>query len=107
MHYCVDASDTVALPEEAEFTLKVLRVKLKLPPLNMYDVFQYCYTFFQTRKNNCCTKIYLQAFRYFHGYYSFENVESIIRRLCNCFFEAFMIRETGILKGKDKKSKQD
>jgi len=27
MHFCVDANDTVALPEEAEFTLKVSRGK--------------------------------------------------------------------------------
>ena len=96
MHFCVDANDTVALPEEAEFTLKVSPGKLKLP------------LFFQAWKNNCCTKIYLQAFRYFqYTGYSFENVETIIRRLCNCFFEAFVKRETGIFKGKDKKSKQD
>ena len=106
---CVDANDTVALPEEAEFTLKVSRGKLKLPPLNLYDFSQYCYTFFQARKNKCCTKIYLQAFSEIYKYtgYSFENVESIIRRLCNCFFKAFVKRETDILKGKDKKSKQD
>ena len=86
MHFCVDANDTVALPEEAEFTLKVSRGKLKLP------------TFFQAKKNNRCTKIYLQAFRYlqYTGY-----------SLCNCFFEAFVKGEADTLKGKDKKRKQD
>ena len=61
---CLDTNDTALLPEEAEFTVKVSHGKLKLPPLNLYDLSQYYFTFFKARKSKCCTKIYLQAFRY-------------------------------------------
>ena len=101
---CEDENETVDLPKEAEFTLNVSRGKLKLPPINLYDFSQYCYCFFKTRKQKCCTKIFLQAFLMIHDFtrYSFENIDSIVRRLCNCFFKAFVKTETDCLRQKDK-----
>ena len=89
---CEDSAEVIDLPNEAEFTLNVSRGKLKLPPINLYDFSQYCYCFFKARKNKCCTKIYLEAFSMIHDFtnYSFENCDSIVRRLCNCFFKAFV-----------------
>ena len=106
---CEDEAEKVDLPDEAEFTLNVSRGKLKLPPINLYDFSQYCYCFFKARKNKCCTKIYLEAFSMIHDYtdYSFENVDSIIRRFCNCFFKAFVKKETDMLKAKNKKAQHD
>ena len=80
------------LPEEAEFTLKLSRGKLRLPPLNLFDLSQYYYAFFKSRLKKCCTKIFLEAFREIHEYtgYGFENIDKINRRLCNCFFKAFV-----------------
>ena len=106
---CEDEAEKVDLPDEAEFTLNVSRGKLKLPPINLYDFSQYCYCFFKARKNKCCTKIYLEAFSMIHDDtdYSFENVDSIIRRLCNCFFKAFVKKETDMLKAKNKKVQND
>ena len=102
---CEDENETVDLPKEAEFTLNLSRRKLKLQPINLYDFSQYCYCFFKTRKQKCCTKIFLQAFLMIHDFtrYSFENIDSIVRRLCNCFFKAAFVKtETDCLRQKDK-----
>ncbi len=106
---CLDSSEEVELPDEAEFTLNVSRGKLKLPPLNLYDFSQYCYTYFKARKSKCCTKMYLEAFSMIYEYtgYSFENINSIVRRLCNCFFKAFVKKETDLLKRKNKMDQKD
>ena len=106
---CEDEDETVVLPTEAEFTLNVSRGKLKLPPINLYDFSQYCYCFFKARKQKCCTKVFLEAFLMLHEFtlYSFDNVESIVRRLCNCFFKAFVKKETDSLKWKGKDATKD
>ena len=106
---CEDEDEAVELPEEAEFTLNVSRGKLKLPPINLFDFSQYCYCFFKSRKQKCCTKTILKAFLMIHEFtlYSFDNVESIVRRLCNCFFKAFVKKETDALKRKDKGASKD
>ena len=108
---CLDENDTVPLPEASEFTTKVSRGKLKLPPLDLYDLSQYYYSFFKARTAKCCTKIYLQAFREIYKYtgYSFENIEQINRRMCNCFFKAFVKDATDTLKRetKDKHDKRE
>ena len=106
---CEDEDEIVELPEEAEFTLNVSRGKLKLPPINLYDFSQYCYSFFKARKQKCCTKIFLEALLMIYEFtlYTFENVESIVRRLCNCFFKAFVKQETDSLKRKNKGAQQD
>ena len=101
---CLDENDAVPLPKESEFTTKVSRGKLKLTPLNLYDLSQYYYTYFKGRTAKCCTKIYLQAFRKFYKYtgYSFDNIERVNRRMCNCFFKAFVKDATDTLKRKSK-----
>ena len=106
---CQDADDEIDLPKEAEFTMNVSRGKLKLPPINLYDFSQYCYCFFKARKNKCCTKIYLEAFSMIYDFtnYSFENVNSIARRLCSCFFKAFVKKETDSLKTKNRNAQRD
>ena len=106
---CEDENETVELPKEAEFTLNVSRGKLKMPPINLYDFSQYCYCFFKSRKEKCCTKIFLEAFVVIHEFtpYSFDNVASIVRRLCNCFFKAFVKKETDSLKQKNKGASKD
>ena len=106
---CIDSTDQFNLPEEAEFTLNVSRGKLKLPPINLYDYSQYCFSFFKGRKQKCCTKIFLGAFNEIHNLtgYMFENVDSINRRLCNCFFKAFVKSEADKLKIKSKCGKKD
>ena len=106
---CVDDGDDVELPDEAEFTLNVSRGKLKLPPINLYDFSQYCYSFFKARERKCCTKVFLKAFSMIHDYtnYSFDNVDSIVRRMCNCFFKAFVKKENDLLKNKNKNDEND
>ena len=106
---CVDDGDDVELPDEAEFTLNVSRGKLKLPPINLYDFSQYCYSLFKARERKCCTKVFLKAFSMIHDYtnYSFDNVDSIVRRMCNCFFKAFVKKENDLLKNKNKNDEND
>ena len=38
---CTDAGDVVSLPPESEYTLILSHGKLKLPPINLYDLSQY------------------------------------------------------------------
>ena len=74
---CTDAGDVVSLPPESEFTLTLSSGKLKLPPMNIYDLSQYYYAFFKARNTMCCTKIFLEAFKKTHGYtgYDFKNID--------------------------------
>ena len=83
-------------PLVSEFTIKLSRGKLKLPPINLYDLAQYYYAFFKARNPKCCTKIFLAAFQETHEYtgYTFLQIDEINRRLCNCFFKAFVKRST-------------
>ena len=65
--------------------------------------------YFKSRKEKCCTKMYLEAFQMIYGYtgYSFDNIPGIARRLCNCFFKAFVKRETDKLKKKNRGEQRD
>ena len=60
---CADADDAAPPPEESEFTQKLSRGKLKLPPIDLYDLAQYNYAFFKSRKAKCCTKLFLEGFK--------------------------------------------
>ena len=93
---CEDENEKSSLPPESEFTINLSRGKLKLPPIILYDFSQYCYSFFKSRNPKCCTKIFLSAFHqiYLYSGYHFPDVSKIIRRLCNCFFKAFVKRVT-------------
>ena len=77
---------------ECEFTVELSRGELSLPPLNLYDLSLYYYAFFKSRNVKCCTKIFLEAFNEIHKFtgYDFPNINRINRRLCNCFFKAFV-----------------
>ena len=86
---CVDENEQASLPPESEFTIKLYRGKLKLPPINLYDLGQYYYAFFKARNPECCTKIFLSAFQYI-----FPRIDKINRRLCTCFFKAFVKKST-------------
>ena len=81
-----------ALKEQSEFTTLVSRGKLTHPPAELYELSTYCFTFFKSRSQKCCTNIYLQAFKQIYqlSHFNFEsNVDGIIRRLVNSFFSAF------------------
>ena len=103
---CEDAKEVVSsLPKESEFTLNLSRGKLKLPPINLYDLSQYYYAFFKARGTKCCTKIFMEAFKEIHNYtgYNFENIDRINRRFCNTFFKAFVKKATDNVKFKDQR----
>ena len=89
--------------------MNVSRGKLTLPPINLYDFSQYCYCFFKARKNKYCTKIYLEAFSMIYDFtnHSIEDLSSITRRLCNCFFKAFVKKETDSLKAQNRSAQRD
>ena len=93
---CEDENELASLPPVSEFTIKLSRGKLKLLPINLYDLAQYYYAFFKARNPKCCTKIFLAAFQEIHEYtgYTFPQIDKINRRLCNCFFKAFVKRST-------------
>ena len=98
-----DVDEGISLPQESEFTQNLSRGKLKLPPINLYDLSLYYYAFFKSRNRKCCTKIFLEAFKQIYSFtgYDFENVERINRRLCNSFFKAFVKKASDNVKAKD------
>ena len=76
----------------SEFLTNVSRGKLSYPPSDLYDFSLYCYAFFKVKceRKNCCSKIFLQAYKliYESTDYNFENIDSIVRRFSNSFFNA-------------------
>ena len=85
---------------ESVFTNLVSRGKLSHPPVELFDYSQYCYTFFKAREKKCCTKSFLQAFSIIHDATGLkhDNIESINRRLVNCFFKAHAKNESEKIK---------
>ena len=69
----------------------------------------YCYALFKVKceRKNCCNKIFLQAYQliYESTDYTFENIDSIIRRFSNSFFKAFVKKASDYFK-KEKDKKQ-
>ena len=67
--FCTDAGHAVPLTLES-------RGKLKLPPINLYDLSQYYYAIFKARNAMCCTKIFIEAIKEIHSYtwYDSENI---------------------------------
>ena len=105
---CEYAAEAVDLPNEAEFTLNVSRGKLRLSPIN-FTIFlsisqHYC--FFKARKQVLHENISASIFYDFYDFTDY-NVESIARRLCNCFFKAFVKKETDSLKAGNKNAQKD
>ena len=93
----------------SEFLTNVSRGKLCHSPSDLYDYSLYCYAFFKVKceRKNCCNKIFLQAYQliYESTDYTFENIDSIIRRFSNSFFKAFVKKESDYFK-KEKDKKQ-
>ena len=88
---CSDEYDTTILPE-SEFTVQLSRGGLQLPPIDLYDLSLYYYSFFKLRSAKCCTKIFLEAFQEIQNFsgYSFPNQRRINRRFVNTFFKMFV-----------------
>ena len=100
----VDLSDydpeLYPLPTEGEFLHLVSRGKLSHPPSDLFDLCLYYYSFYESRKQKCCQKIFLEAFEeiYTSTNYEFDNIEKINRRFANCFFKAFVKKESSAIK---------
>ena len=88
---CTDDTEDLLLPE-SEFTQNISRGGLSFPPINLFDLSLYYYSFFKLKTRKCCTKIFLEVFDQIHSCteYDFKDITSINRRLCNCFFKAFV-----------------
>ena len=58
----------------------------------------------RVEQRNVALSIYQQAFREIYKYtgYSFDNIERVNRRMCNCFFKAFVKDAADTLKRKSK-----
>ena len=84
----------------SEFTDLVSRGKLKHPLPELFDLGQYMYAFFKNRKQKCCSKVFLEAYRHIYEVcgYEFENISGIIRRFNNTFFKGFAKKETDNIK---------
>ena len=48
---CSDDIGQASLPPVPQFTVKLSHGKLKLPPLNPYDICQYYYAFFESKES--------------------------------------------------------
>ena len=85
--------------------LGVSRGKLSHPPSDLFDLCLYYYTFYESRKQKCCQKIFLEAFEeiYSSTNYKFDNIEKINRRFANCFFKAFVKKENSAIKSDNQK----
>ena len=58
-------------------------------------------------RRNCCNKVFLQAYKliYESTDYTFDNIDSIVRRFSNTFFKAFVKKESDLFK-KEKQLKK-
>jgi len=102
----VDLSENATpLPTEGEYLELVSRGKLSHPPSDLFDLSMYYYSFFKSRKQKCCQKIFLEAYEeiYISTDYYFEKIESINRRFSNCFFKAFVKKECSEIKNDSQK----
>ena len=90
---------------EGEFLLLVSRGKLSHPPSDLFDLCLYYYSFYVSRKQKSCQKIFLKAFEeiYMSTDYEFDNIEKINRRFANCFFKAFVKKESSAIKRDNQK----
>ena len=95
--------------QESEFTVKLSRGKLRIPPNELYELGQYYYAFFKARSAKCCTKIFLEAFDMIHRFtqYDVPDASSVNRRFLNCFFKAFVKNKNEVLRLEKDKELQD
>ena len=57
-------------------------------------------------EKNCCDKVFLQAYKLIYecSGCDFDNVDKIIKRFSNCFFKAFVKKESDMTKKEKEKS---
>ena len=93
---CEDENELASLPPVSEFTIKLSRGKLKLPPINLYDLEQYYYAFLKQETLNVVQRYFLQLSRKSMNILGihFHKLMRSIGDLCNCFFKAFVKRST-------------
>ena len=79
--------------------------KLSHPPEDLYDLSLYYYAYFKSRNPKCCRKVFLEAYNEIYSAtdYEFENIASINRRFSNCFFKAFVKKESSKIKSDERK----
>ena len=79
-----------------EFTCLVSRGRLKHPDCKLYDYSLYCFSFFKDKTKKCCSKPFLEAFKYIYTTigYDFKNIDRINRRFINCFFKGLIKKES-------------
>ena len=96
------------VPTEGEFLELVSRGKLSHPPEDLYDLSLYYYAYFKSRNPKCCGKVFLEAYNEIYSAtdYEFENIASINRRFLNCFFKAFVKKESSKIKQKKNMKKR-
>ena len=84
----------------SEFIDLVSRGKLKHPLPELFDLGQYMYAFFKNKKQKCCSKLFVEAYRHIYEVcgYEFGNISGIIRRFNNTFFKGFAKKETDNIK---------
>ena len=82
--------------DDSEFLNRVSRGRLAHPPVELYDLSQYLFSFFKCRETKCCSKSFLEGYKmiYDTSVSKFDNILSILRRFIlrrfnNCFFKAF------------------
>ena len=92
------------IPVEGEFLELVSRGKLSHPPDDLYDLSMYYYSFFKSRSQKCCGKVFLEAYEeiYHTTDYEFDNISGINRRFSNCFFKAFAKKESSKIKSDER-----
>ena len=92
----IDLSELSPLPTEGEF----LGGKISHPPSDLFDLSMYYYSFFKSRKQKCCQKVFLEAYEeiYISTDYYFDNIEKNNRRLSNCYFKAFVKKNVPLSK---------
>ena len=79
-----------------EFTINVSRGKLKHPDCKLFDYSLYCFSFFKDKTKKCCSKLFLEAFKYIYTTigYDFKNIDSINSRFINCFFKGLVKKDS-------------
>ena len=79
-----------------EFTINVSRGKLKHPDCKLFDYSLYCFSFFKNKTKKCCSKLFLEAFKYIYTTigYDFKNIDSINSRFINCFFKGLVKKDS-------------
>ena len=105
---CVDDDEyDVSLIPESEFTTMLPRGKLRLPPIDLYNLSQYFYACLKLFPRRCCTKLLLQGLEMIQQLsgHDFPDQKRINRRFLNTFLKTYTQRvNDGIKPNKDKRN---